>query len=131
MKVLGVALVIGLAAGIAARALMRVIALINGSATGFSLEASAMIVGLFVLAAVGMFAGARIARRWRPVGALVAFIACLPLWVPGASIAVSEIEASAKGSAAQVAAVGAVALVILASFALVPLAGWRLGRQPA
>ena len=110
---------------------MRVIALINGSATGFSLGASAMIVSLFVLAAIGMFAGARIARRWRLLGGLVALATCVPLWLPGTSIAVSEIHESATGTSPQVVGVCAVALVIVVSFVLVPLAGWRLGRQLA
>ena len=123
------AALVGIAAGVVARILMRGVALVQGAKPGFDPGTSALIVGLFAVAAVGAGAGAMLLARSRPLSLLVAALALVPLWLPGSSIAVVEVSEHAKGPLAERFGVIALALMIVGCMVAAPLMGWRIGRR--
>jgi hypothetical protein len=119
----------GVVIGLTARLLMRVAALISGSAAAFDPGASAMIVALFVVAAVGSWLGARLFGRWRSVGMVVTVLAVVPLWGPGGSIAVVEVSSRMGGPVRETSGVVLVAMTIVGCMVVAPLQGWLAGRR--
>jgi hypothetical protein len=125
------AALVGVVVGTVARVLMRAAALITGSDLEFTPGASAMIVGLFVVACVGAYAGAMLFRRWRIVGVTVTIATLVPLWLPGSSIAVVEVTEHAGGPVIKTVGVVAVALMIGGCMVAAPVLGSRIGRRPS
>jgi hypothetical protein len=122
------AALVGVVVGTVARVLMRAAALITGSDLGFHSGASAMIVGLFMVACIGACAGAMLFRRWRIVGVIVTIATLVPLWLPGSSIAVVEVTEHAGGPVIKTVGVVAVALMIGGCMVVAPVLGSRIGR---
>ncbi|HUS21909.1 MAG TPA: hypothetical protein VMZ66_07860 [Aeromicrobium sp.] len=123
------AALIGVAVGIVARVLMRVVALLEGSDLGFDPGASVMIVGLFAVASVGACAGAMLFKRSRILGVIVTVVTAVPLWLPGSSIAIVEVMEHATGPAVEALGVVAVALLIGGCMVAAPVLGNRIGRR--
>lgn len=119
----------GVVIGFTARLLMRVAALVSGSAGELDPGASTMIIALFVVAAVGSWLGARLSVRWRSVGMVVTVLAVVPLWLPGGSIALVEVSSRMGGPLRETVGVILVALMIVGCMVGAPLQGWRAGRR--
>lgn len=120
----------GVVIGVTARLLMRVLAVVSGSEAEFKGGASAGIVALFVVAAVGSWLGARLFGRWRGVGVVLTGLALVPLWLPGGSIAVVEVSSRVGGPVVESVVVVLVALMIVGCMVGAPLRGWQAGRRP-
>lgn len=120
----------GVVIGVIARLLMRVAALATGSEAEFDPGATTGIIGLFVVAAVGSWLGARLFARWHIAGAVVIVLALLPLWLPGGAIATVEVSSRADGPLIETFGVVLVAVAIVGCMVAAPLRGWRAGRRP-
>ena len=119
----------GVVIGVTARLLMRVVALISGSDSGFDPGATTMIIALFVVAAVGAWVGARLFSRWRYPGMVVTVLALVPLWFPGGSIAAVEVSSRVGGPLLETFGVVLVAVTIVGCMVAAPLWGWHAGRR--
>lgn len=122
LRGLSAALLAGLVGGLAARLLMRLANLVVGGETGFSLSGTAMIVVLFVLAAIpGALTVALGARRTGAVllGLGAAFLAYQCLIVGIQDLGAEELSGS------QMAAVVGIALGFAVAVAGEALLAWR------
>lgn len=122
LRGLGAALLAGLASGLAARLLMRLANLVVGGETGFSWPGTAMIVVLFVLAAIpGALTVALGARRTG--GVLLALGSAFLAW-QCVVIGVQDLGAE-ELSGPQAAAVVAIAAGFAVAVAAEALLAWR------
>ncbi len=124
------ALGVGVAGGLVARLLMRMVVLVRGEEPSFSVVMTAAITSVFVLAALGAATAGSLRWHWVFRAVLVAATS-LFLAMGAVSIGVSELEFSAEDglSAVQWTGVIASAIAILAISAAMPWLGYRLGRR--
>lgn len=126
---LGGALLVGVLAGLLARAAMRVVALATAVEPHLSVTGTTMIVVVFVLGALLAAVGAMLPVRlgWRLlVAAPGVLLVLLGVAGPGVSEVTTALTAPATATGADLLVVGAALTVVVAAVAA-PLAGWRLG----
>lgn len=120
---------IGLLLGLAARIVMRVIAIIQGDEPEFTVAATAGIMSFFAIAAVGGGWGGGLARHPR-IGLGLAVLATAPIAALGVAIGGGDLSQSVDDQPLGVFIVIVLCAIVIAGCVVAsPVLAWRLSRR--